>query len=77
MKATSDLSKRIVSQLLTLMDGVKRRSQVFVMAATNRPNSVDPALRRTGLSSLYIAQHLVTEVCTLQLPRVSPLSYTR
>ena len=30
------------------MDGVKRRSQVIVMAATNRPNSIDPALRRNG-----------------------------
>ena len=37
-----------MSQLLTLMDGLKARSNVVVMAATNRPNSVDPALRRFG-----------------------------
>lgn len=37
-----------MSQLLTLMDGLKQRSHVIVMAATNRPNSVDPALRRFG-----------------------------
>jgi len=49
VKSVGELSKRIVSQLLTLMDGVKRRSQVIVMAATNRPNSIDPALRRSGL----------------------------
>ena len=39
---------RIVSRLLTLMDGLKQRSHVIVMAATNRPNSIDPALRRFG-----------------------------
>lgn len=37
-----------MSQLLTLMDGLKQRSHVVVMAATNRPNSIDPALRRFG-----------------------------
>jgi len=35
-----------VSQLLTLMDGLKTRAHVIVMGATNRPNSIDPALRR-------------------------------
>jgi transitional endoplasmic reticulum ATPase len=38
----------VVSQLLTLMDGLKARSNVVVMAATNRPNAIDPALRRFG-----------------------------
>ena len=42
------VERRIVSQLLTLMDGLKQRSHVIVMAATNRPNSIDPALRRFG-----------------------------
>lgn len=37
-----------MSQLLTLMDGLKQRAHVVVMAATNRPNSIDPALRRFG-----------------------------
>lgn len=37
-----------MSQLLTLMDGLKSRSHVIVMGATNRPNSIDPALRRFG-----------------------------
>ena len=40
--------KRIVAQLLTLMDGLKSRGQVVVMAATNRPSDLDPALRRPG-----------------------------
>lgn len=38
----------MVSQLLTLMDGIKATSNVVVIAATNRPNSIDPALRRFG-----------------------------
>lgn len=37
-----------MSQLLTLMDGMKQSSHVIVMAATNRPNSIDAALRRFG-----------------------------
>ncbi|KPA80042.1 putative Transitional endoplasmic reticulum ATPase [Leptomonas pyrrhocoris] len=47
-KAQGEVEKRIVSQLLTLMDGMKTRSQVIVMAATNRPNTIDSALRRFG-----------------------------
>ena len=42
------MEKRIVSQLLTLMDGIKGRSQTVVIGATNRPNALDPALRRFG-----------------------------
>jgi transitional endoplasmic reticulum ATPase len=47
-KTQGEVERRIVSQLLTLMDGLKSRSQVMVIAATNRPNSIDPALRRFG-----------------------------
>ncbi len=43
-----EVERRIVSQLLTLMDGLKSRAHVIVMAATNRPNSIDAALRRFG-----------------------------
>lgn len=39
---------KIVTQLLTLMDGMNQREQVIIMAATNRLNSLDPALRRPG-----------------------------
>jgi transitional endoplasmic reticulum ATPase len=42
------VERRIVAQLLTLMDGVNSRGQVIVMAATNLPDSLDPALRRPG-----------------------------
>nr|WCZ58544.1 cell division cycle protein 48 [Andalucia godoyi] len=47
-KVNGEVERRIVSQLLTLMDGLKPRSNVVVIAATNRPNSIDPALRRFG-----------------------------
>merc|ERR1711892_38697 len=47
-KTNGEVERRIVSQLLTLMDGLKQRSHVVVMAATNRPNSIDGALRRFG-----------------------------
>ncbi len=45
---SGEAERRIVSQLLTLMDGLKGRGHVVVIAATNRPNSIDPALRRPG-----------------------------
>lgn len=47
-KTHGEVERRIVSQLLTLMDGMKKSSHLIVMAATNRPNSIDPALRRFG-----------------------------
>lgn len=43
-----DLEKRVVAQLLTLMDGLDDRGQVIIIGATNRPNALDPALRRPG-----------------------------
>lgn len=47
-KANGEVEKRIVSQLLTLMDGLKGRANTVVIGATNRPNALDPALRRFG-----------------------------
>ena len=47
-KTQGEVERRIVSQLLTLMDGLKARAHVVVIGATNRPNSIDPALRRFG-----------------------------
>eukprot|EP00917_Polyrhabdina_sp_WS-2016_P016206 GHVP01035152.1.p1 GENE.GHVP01035152.1~~GHVP01035152.1.p1 ORF type:complete len:790 (+),score=171.10 GHVP01035152.1:4056-6425(+) len=47
-KTNGEVERRVVSQLLTLMDGLKGRGQVVVIAATNRQNSIDPALRRFG-----------------------------
>lgn len=47
-KAQGEVEKRIVAMLLTLMDGMKGRSNVVVIGATNRPNTLDTALRRFG-----------------------------
>jgi transitional endoplasmic reticulum ATPase len=43
-----DVEKRVVSQLLTLMDGIESRGKLVVIGASNRPNAIDPALRRPG-----------------------------
>lgn len=43
-----EVEKRMVSQLLTIMDGLKARGEVIVIGATNRPDTIDPALRRPG-----------------------------
>lgn len=43
-----EVERRVVSQLLTMMDGLKDRGRVVVIGATNRPNALDPALRRPG-----------------------------
>jgi len=47
-KTNGELERRIVSMLLTLMDGLKGRGQVVIIGATNRVNTIDPALRRFG-----------------------------
>ena len=47
-KVTGDVEKRVVSQLLALMDGLRDRGQIVVLGATNLPNLLDPALRRPG-----------------------------
>ena len=47
-KVVGDVEKRVVAQLLALMDGLTRRQNVVVIAATNIPNALDPALRRPG-----------------------------
>jgi transitional endoplasmic reticulum ATPase len=47
-KVVGDVEKRVVAQLLALMDGLIRRHNVIVIAATNIPNTLDPALRRPG-----------------------------
>ena len=47
-EVTGEVEKRVVSQLLSLMDGLQSRGKVVVIGATNRPNALDPALRRPG-----------------------------
>jgi transitional endoplasmic reticulum ATPase len=47
-EVSGDVEKRVVSQLLTIMDGLESRGKVVVIGATNRPDALDPALRRPG-----------------------------
>ena len=47
-EVTGEVERRVVSQLLSIMDGLEARGKVIVIAATNRPNALDPALRRPG-----------------------------
>jgi transitional endoplasmic reticulum ATPase len=47
-EVSGDVDKRVISQLLTLMDGMEARGKLVVIGATNRPNAIDPALRRPG-----------------------------
>lgn len=53
--AAGDVERRVVATLLTLMDGLSDRGQVMVIGATNRPNAIDPALRRPGRFDREIA----------------------
>ncbi len=54
-EAYGEVERRVVSQLLTMMDGLKSRGKVIVIGATNRPNALDPALRRPGRFDREIA----------------------
>ena len=55
MSGDRQVERRVVAQLLALMDGLKSRGQVIVIAATNIPNTLDPALRRPGRFDREIA----------------------
>ncbi|CAI0471417.1 unnamed protein product [Linum tenue] len=69
-KTNGEVERRIVSQLLTLMDGLKSRAHVIVMGATNRPNSIDPALRRFGRFDREIDIGVPDEVGRLEVLRI-------
>lgn len=69
-KAQGEVEKRLVAQLLTLMDGLKSRAQVIVMAATNRPNTIDPALRRFGRFDREIDIGVPDEIGRMEILRI-------
>merc|ERR1719424_1016222 len=69
-KTNGEVERRIVSQLLTLMDGLKSRAHVIVMAATNRPNSIDPALRRFGRFDREVDMGVPDEIGRLEIMRI-------
>ncbi len=71
-----EVERRVVAQLLALMDGLKTRGKVVVIAATNIPNSIDPALRRPGRFDREIAigvpgkkaREQILKIHTLNMP---------
>nr|XP_043609546.1 cell division cycle protein 48 homolog [Erigeron canadensis] len=69
-KTNGEVERRIVSQLLTLMDGLKARAHIIVMGATNRPNSIDPALRRFGRFDREIDIGVPDETGRLEVLRI-------
>jgi len=69
-KTGGEVEKRVVSQLLTLMDGLKGRGSVIVMGATNRPNAIDSALRRPGRFDKEIDIGVPDEVGRMEIMRI-------
>lgn len=69
-KTHGELERRIVSMLLTLMDGVKGRGQIIVIGATNRVNNMDPALRRFGRFDREIELGVPDEEGRLEVLRI-------
>eukprot|EP00933_Yihiella_yeosuensis_P016039 TRINITY_DN13849_c0_g1_i1.p1 TRINITY_DN13849_c0_g1~~TRINITY_DN13849_c0_g1_i1.p1 ORF type:complete len:804 (+),score=184.09 TRINITY_DN13849_c0_g1_i1:75-2486(+) len=69
-KTSGEVERRLVSQLLTLMDGMGGRRQVVVIAATNRPNSIDIALRRFGRFDRELDLGVPDEIGRLEILRI-------
>ncbi|MEM2478703.1 MAG: CDC48 family AAA ATPase [Candidatus Pacearchaeota archaeon] len=65
-----EVERRVVSQLLTMMDGLKSRGKVIVIAATNRPNAIDPALRRPGRFDREIAINVPNKKARLEILKI-------
>jgi transitional endoplasmic reticulum ATPase len=80
-----EVEKRVVAQLLALMDGLKSRGEVIVIGATNIPNSLDPALRRPGRFDREIAISIpdkngrleILEIHTRGMPLASDVDLER
>jgi len=65
-----EVERRVVSQLLTQMDGLKARGRVIVIGATNRPNSIDPALRRPGRFDRELTIGVPNQTARLQILKI-------
>ena len=69
-EAYGEVERRVVSQLLTMMDGLKTRGKVIVIGATNRPNAIDPALRRPGRFDREISINVPNKDGRLQILKI-------
>lgn len=83
-EVSGDVEKRVVSQLLTIMDGLESRGKVVVIGATNRPDALDPALRRPGRFDREIeigipdekGRHEILEIHTRGMPLTDDVNLT-
>lgn len=71
---THEMSRRLVGQFLTLMDGFRRDTAVIVIAATNRPDALDPALLRPGRFDRQVAFRMPTAFDRLNILKVGAVS---
>ena len=71
-----ELSQRMVATLLNLMDGISRSDGVVVVAAPNRPNSIEPALRRPGRLDREIEIRKTETLLRINHPRYTSDSYS-
>lgn len=69
-EVSGEVERRVVSQLLTMMDGLQSRGKVIVIAATNRVNSIDPALRRPGRFDREVELRVPDKVGRLQILKI-------
>ena len=84
-QAHGDVEKRVVAQLLALMDGLEARGQIIVIGATNLPNALDPALRRPGRFDREIVigipdgpgRHEMLEIHTRGMPLAGDVDITQ
>ncbi|OLD03686.1 MAG: AAA family ATPase [Crenarchaeota archaeon 13_1_40CM_3_53_5] len=84
-EVTGEVERRVVAQLLSLMDGMGARGNIIVIGATNRPNAIDPALRRPGRFDREIeigvpdkvGRHEVLQIHTRAMPLTSDVNLHR
>src|SRR5260370_7114274 len=84
-EVTGEVERRVVAQLLSLMDGMGARGNIIVIGATNRPNAIDPALRRPGRFDREIeigvpdkvGRHEILQIHTRAMPLTSDVNLHR
>ncbi len=84
-EVTGEVERRVVAQLLSLMDGMGARGNIIVIGATNRPNAIDPALRRPGRFDREIeigvpdkmGRHEILQIHTRAMPLASDVNLHR
>jgi transitional endoplasmic reticulum ATPase len=84
-EVSGEVERRVVAQLLSLMDGMSARGNIIVIGATNRPSAIDPALRRPGRFDREIeigvpdkvGRHEILQIHTRSMPLTSDVSLPR